>query len=160
MCDLENAWWWKACGSNVTQQKWRYDINWFNHDYRQSMTLYLGYLFLGLESWIGWKVEFSDPQTRVYLIKANYGKVYHQIGLTENVEGIFVFLHVDSLWTVNMTAHHIEIEYQSDDVTKNFFLFQHFEYYISVEHDKKPPHPKFGGNRFIGARDMAAWISY
>ena len=30
------------------------------------------------------------------------------------------------------------IEYQSDDVTKNFFLhFSIFEYHISVEHDEK-----------------------
>ena len=39
---------------------------------------------------------------------------------------------------------------------ETFFAFQHFEYQISVEHDEKPPQPKFGGNRFIGARDMAA----
>ena len=29
------------------------------------------------------------------------------------------------------------IEYQSDDITKNFFAFQCFEYHISVEHDEK-----------------------
>ena len=28
--------------------------------------------------------------------------------------------------------------------------------YISVEHDEKPPERKFGGNRFMGARDMTA----
>ena len=33
------------------------------------------------------------------------------------------------------------IEYRSDD--------------ISVEHDEKHPQPKFGGNRFMGARDMS-----
>ena len=26
------------------------------------------------------------------------------------------------------------VEYRSDDVTKNFFAFQHFEYHISEEH--------------------------
>ena len=35
-----------------------------------------------------------------------------------------------------------------------FFAFQHFEYHVLVEHDKKPPQPKFGGNLFMGARDM------
>ena len=29
---------------------------------------------------------------------------------------------------------------------------------MSVEHDEKPPQPKFGGNQFMGARDMTAWI--
>ena len=29
-----------------------------------------------------------------------------------------------------------------------FFAFQHFEYHVSVEHDKKHPQPKFGGNLF------------
>ena len=28
-----------------------------------------------------------------------------------------------------------------------FFAFQHFEYHISVEHDVKPPQPKFAGKR-------------
>ena len=45
----------------------------------------------------------------------------------------------------------IIIEYQSDDVTKNFFAFQRFEYHVSVEHDKKHPQPKFVGNLFMGA---------
>ena len=52
------------------------------------------------------------------------------------------------------------IEYRSDDVTKNssffFFAFQRFGYHVSVEHDEKHPQPKFGGNRFMGARDMTA----
>ena len=49
------------------------------------------------------------------------------------------------------------IEYRSDNVTKNFFFaFQRFGYHVSVEHDEKHPQPKFGGNRFMGARDMAA----
>ena len=39
---------------------------------------------------------------------------------------------------------------------KTFFAFQHFEYYVSVEHDEKPPQPKFGGYLFMGARDMTA----
>ena len=39
-----------------------------------------------------------------------------------------------------------------------FFAFQHFKYHISVEHDEKPPQSKFGGNQFMGTRDMAAWI--
>ena len=37
-----------------------------------------------------------------------------------------------------------------------FFAFQRFGYHVSVEHDEKHPQPKFGGNRFMGARDMAA----
>ena len=39
----------------------------------------------------------------------------------------------------------------SDDVTKDFFVFQHFEYHISVEHDEKPPQPKFGEIGLYGA---------
>ena len=50
----------------------------------------------------------------------------------------------------------IIVEYQSDVTKKTFFAFQHFEYHISLEHDEKPPQPKFNGNRFTGARDMAA----
>ena len=38
----------------------------------------------------------------------------------------------------------------SDDITKNFFAFQHFGYHVSVEHDEKHPQPKFGRNRFMG----------
>ena len=38
---------------------------------------------------------------------------------------------------------------------KTSFAFKHFEYNISVEHDEKPPQPKFGENQFIGAQDMA-----
>ena len=47
---------------------------------------------------------------------------------------------------------------QKQNKKKTFFFFgiQHFEYYISVEHDEKPPQPKFGGNQFMEARDMAA----
>ena len=49
------------------------------------------------------------------------------------------------------------VEYRSDDMTKKtFFAFQCFEYHISVEHDEQPPQSKFGGIRFMGARDMAA----
>ena len=44
------------------------------------------------------------------------------------------------------------IEYRSDDVTKKL---QRFGYHSSVEHDEKHPQPKFGGNRLMGARDMA-----
>ena len=53
----------------------------------------------------------------------------------------------------------MSIENQSDDVTKNFlffFAFQHSEYQKSVVHDEKPPQPKFGENRSVGAQDMAA----
>ena len=40
---------------------------------------------------------------------------------------------------------------------KNFFFaFQWFGNHVSVEHDEKHPHPKFGGNQFMGTRDMAA----
>ena len=39
---------------------------------------------------------------------------------------------------------------------KTFFGFQCFGYHVSVEHDEKHPQPKLGGNRFMGARDMAA----
>ena len=36
--------------------------------------------------------------------------------------------------------------------SQNFFLgFQCFGYHVSVEHDKKHPQPKLGGNRFEGA---------
>ena len=59
---------------------------------------------------------------------------------------------VPSAWSV------ITTEYRSDDVTQIFFALQHFEYHISIEHDEKPPQPKFGGNQFMRARDMAAWI--
>ena len=45
---------------------------------------------------------------------------------------------------------------------KNLFCISAFWipyiFQISVEHDEKPPQPKFGGYRFMGARDMAAWI--
>ena len=54
------------------------------------------------------------------------------------------------------------IEYRSNDITKNFFFFffffQRFGYHVSVEHDEKHLQPKFGGYRFMGAGDMAAWI--
>ena len=52
--------------------------------------------------------------------------------------------------------HSMHIESRSDDITENFFAFQRFGYHVSVEHDEKHPQPKFGGNRFMGARDMAA----
>ena len=50
------------------------------------------------------------------------------------------------------------IKYRSDDITIFFFFFafQRFRYHISVEHDEKHPQPKFGGNRSMWARDMAA----
>ena len=47
------------------------------------------------------------------------------------------------------------IEYRSDDIIKTFFAFKRFENHISEEHDENPPQPKFGGNRFMGAQDMA-----
>ena len=50
----------------------------------------------------------------------------------------------------------MHIEYKVMTSQKTFFAFQRFEYHISVEHDDKPKQPKFGGNRFMGARDMAA----
>ena len=37
---------------------------------------------------------------------------------------------------------------------KTFFAFQRFGYHVSVEHGEKHPQPKFGGNRFMGARDV------
>ena len=49
-----------------------------------------------------------------------------------------------------------EIEYRSDDITETFFTFQRFEYHVSMKHDAKYPQPKFGGNQFMGAWDMAA----
>ena len=39
---------------------------------------------------------------------------------------------------------------------KTFFAFQRFGYHVSVGHDKKHPQSKFGGDWFMGARDMAA----
>ena len=33
--------------------------------------------------------------------------------------------------------------------------FQHFGYHVSVRHDEKHPQPKFGGNQYMGARNMA-----
>ena len=54
---------------------------------------------------------------------------------------------------------HRRIEYQSDDVIKNIFsAVMIFFLHISVEHDEKPPHTKFDGNRFMVAQDMAAWL--
>ena len=38
---------------------------------------------------------------------------------------------------------------------KTFFVFLRFGYHVLVEHDEKHPQPKFGGNRFMGAQDMA-----
>ena len=35
-------------------------------------------------------------------------------------------------------------------MTSKKIEFQCFEYRISIEHDEKPPQPKFGGNRFMG----------
>ena len=44
------------------------------------------------------------------------------------------------------------IEYQSDNVINKYFfsIFMIFSQ-ISVEQDEKPPHTKFGGNRFMVA---------
>ena len=39
---------------------------------------------------------------------------------------------------------------------KTFFAFQRFGYHVSVEHDEKHPQSKYGGDPFMGARDMAA----
>ena len=39
---------------------------------------------------------------------------------------------------------------------KTFVAFQRFGYHVSVEHDEKHPLPKFGGNQFMEAQDMAA----
>ena len=39
-----------------------------------------------------------------------------------------------------------------------FLAFQRFGYHVSVEHNEKHPQPKFGGNRFMVAQDMATWI--
>ena len=55
-----------------------------------------------------------------------------------------------------MSSLRYPIEYRSDGVT--FSAFQRFEYHISVAHDEKPPQSNFGGNRFMGAWDMAAGI--
>ena len=45
-------------------------------------------------------------------------------------------------------------------MTSSKIFFQHFHDFlfghISVEHDEKLPHTKFGGNRFMVAQDMAA----
>ena len=38
---------------------------------------------------------------------------------------------------------------------KTFFAFQRSGYHVSVEPDEKHPQSKFGGDRFMGARDMA-----
>ena len=38
---------------------------------------------------------------------------------------------------------------------KTFFGFQCFGYHVLVEHDENIHSPKLGGNRFMGARDMA-----
>ena len=50
------------------------------------------------------------------------------------------------------------IEYSSDEVIKEisfFWALQRFEYHVSVEQEEKLPKPKFGGNRFMEAQDMA-----
>ena len=51
------------------------------------------------------------------------------------------------------------IEYIRDDIKKTQQQqqqhFQRFGHPESVEHDEKQQ-PKFGGNRFMGTRDMAA----
>ena len=39
---------------------------------------------------------------------------------------------------------------------KTFYAFQRFGYHVSVEHDEKHPQSKFDGDRFMGARGMAA----
>ena len=39
---------------------------------------------------------------------------------------------------------------------KTFFAFQRLGYHVSEEHDEKHPQSKFGGDRFMGARDKAA----
>ena len=49
------------------------------------------------------------------------------------------------------------MRHPSDDVTIFFSPFQRFEYQTLVEHDEKPPQPKFGVNWFIGAWNMAKW---
>ena len=44
-------------------------------------------------------------------------------------------------------------------MTSSKIFFQHFHdffFHISVEHDEKPSHTKFGGNRFMVAQDMVA----
>ena len=48
--------------------------------------------------------------------------------------------------------------YSTETMTsqKTFFAFQRFGYHVSVEHDEKHRQPKFGGNRFVWARDIAA----
>ena len=45
---------------------------------------------------------------------------------------------------------------QQQQQNRFFFAFQRFGYHVSVELEEKHPQPKFGWNRFMGARDMAA----
>ena len=54
-----------------------------------------------------------------------------------------------------LTASHFVtiIEYQNDDITKKKFLHLGI---LNTICDEKPPQPKFGGNRSMGAQDLAA----
>ena len=45
-----------------------------------------------------------------------------------------------------------DTEYSDDVITKNFVCFKRFEYHLSMEHDEKNPHTKFGGNWFMGPK--------
>ena len=80
-----------------------------------------------------------------------------QIHCISNSTCIKHFCDYSALHILKFISTQLTIEYRSDDVTKTFFfVFQRFGYHVSVEHDEKHPQPKFGGNRFMGARDMAA----
>ena len=53
-------------------------------------------------------------------------------------------------------ALHIQNIVRAARVTSTGTEAMCFGYHVSVEHDKKHPHFKLGGNRFMGAQDMAA----
>ena len=122
------------------------------------------------------------PQTRIIFIffvyilihnlanKSLFGlKISQMILNTEtnnlmyNWSFLFAVLHKPTLLpsTFNTCHHLTKGAMLSTKVwrhQKYFFSIFMIFFHISVEHDEKPPHTKFGGNRFMGAQDMAAWI--
>ena len=71
----------------------------------------------------------------------------------------FIILTINGNFAFKLPWQQDTIEYQNDDFIKkkkNQHFHDFFLLHISVEHYEKPPHTKFGGNRFMVAQDMAA----